>query len=67
VPDGEAPTAAVTLRFLSLGTEFLLSAKKPGVGDIMKRNGDAWIVVDVREDAQGNTVVTLRPRDGSAA
>lgn len=27
----------------------------------MKRDGDEWIVVDVRKDAQGNTVVTLRP------
>lgn len=31
----------------------------------MKRDGDEWIVVDVREDDQGNTVVTLRPVDGN--
>ena len=64
MPNGDAPIEAVTLRFIPLGTEFRLSARKPEIGDIMKRNGDEWIVVDVREDAQGNTVVTLRPTDG---
>ena len=67
MPDGSTPkTEAMTLHFLPLGTEFRLSERKPAIGDVMKRNGDEWIVVDVREDAQGNTVVTLRPTDGKA-
>jgi len=57
---------AVTLRFLPVGTEFRLSARKPKIGEIMSRDGDKWIVVDVRDDGKGNTVVTLRPIDGKA-
>ena len=66
MPDGTAPQEGMTLRFLPLGTEYRLSARKSKIGEIMKRNGDEWIVVDVREDAAGNTVVTLRPTDGKA-
>jgi hypothetical protein len=67
VPFGETPKSdAITLRFVPSGTEYRLSEKKPKVGDVMRRNGDEWVVVDVREDANGNTIVTLRPVDGTA-
>ena len=65
MPEGDTAAEAVTLRFLPLGTEYRLSTREPAIGDIMKRDGDRWIVVDVRKDAQGNTVVTLRAVDGN--
>jgi hypothetical protein len=67
MPLGQTPNKdALTFRFIPSGTEYRLSDKKPKVGDIMRRDGDEWVVVDVREDEQGNTVVTLRPVDGAA-
>lgn len=66
VPEGNTAAESVTLRFLPLGTEYRLSTREPAIGDIMKRDGDQWIVVDVRKDAQGNTVATLRPVHGPA-
>jgi len=56
----------VTLHFVPDGTEYRFSTRKPKIGDHMRRDGDEWLVVDVREDKDGNTVVTLRPVDGAA-
>ena len=51
----------VTVRFGSEATEFILSEKTPKVGDTLKRNGDNWEVVEVREDADGKSTVVLKP------
>jgi hypothetical protein len=68
MPLGETQkTDAITLRFIPRGTEYRLSEEKPKIGDTMRREGDEWVVVDVREDAHGNTVVTLRRVSGAAA
>ena len=37
-----------------------MSANAPKVGDVLKRNGDNWIVETVTEE-DGKTHVTLRP------
>ena len=39
-----------------------MSAKAPDEGDVLRRNGDNWVVEKVHEDDDGNTVVTLRPQ-----
>ena len=39
-----------------------MSEKTPAEGDILTRNGDNWVVEEVREADDGSTVVTLRPR-----
>ena len=50
-----------TVRFPSGETEFRMSDKSPVVGDVLKRNGDNWIVKTVTPSEDGSTVVTLRP------
>ena len=55
----------VTLHFLPEGTEYRFSDRKPTIGDVSRRDGEEWLVVDVREDKDGNTVVTLRPADSA--
>jgi hypothetical protein len=37
----------------------------PNVGDTLKRDKDEWQVIRVGADCLGNTVITLRPTDGS--
>ena len=37
-----------------------MSDDAPAVGDVLKRNGDTWIVEDVTEADDGTAVVTLR-------
>jgi len=57
----------VTVRYGST-TQFVLSDKTPKVGDVLKRNGDNWVVVEIKEDAGGKSTVVLQPglkRDGS--
>ena len=51
-----------TIRYPSGETEFRMSENTPNVGDILTRNGDNWVVEEVREAEDGSTVVTLRPR-----
>ena len=51
-----------TLRYPSGDKEFRMSAKAPDEGDVLRRNGDNWVVEKVREGDEGNTVVTLRPQ-----
>lgn len=46
---------------LPTGTEFRLSDKTPKVGDVLKRNGDNWVVVSVEQQEDGSTAATLRP------
>jgi hypothetical protein len=51
----------VVFRFPPEKSEYRMSQKKPKVGDVLKRNGDNWVVVTVDEERNGTTVVTLRP------
>ena len=51
-----------TLRYPSGDKEFRMSDKAPEKGDVLRRNGDNWVVEKVDEDDDGNTVVTLRPQ-----
>lgn len=56
-------SAGATLRFDPHGGyEYVMSAKTPRVGDVLKRNGDNWIVEEVTKAEDGTSVVTLRPQ-----
>jgi len=50
----------LTVRYPSGDTEFRMSESAPKVGDVLKRNGDNWIVEEVVETIRG-TQITLRP------
>lgn len=50
----------LTVRYPSGDTEFRMSESAPKVGDVLKRNGDNWIVDEVVE-TNGGIQVTLRP------
>ena len=39
-----------------------MSDKSPEVGDVLRRDGDNWVVERVHDDDDGSTVVTLRPQ-----
>jgi hypothetical protein len=52
----------LTLRYPSGDKEFRMSDKAPKKGDVLKRNGDSWVVEEVHEDDDGNTLVTLLPQ-----
>jgi hypothetical protein len=54
-------STALIYRFSRGGSEYRLSEKTPKVGDVLKRDGDNWVVVAVEVQADGTTVVTLRP------
>jgi len=45
----------------SEATEYILSGKKPKVGDVLTRNGDAWIVVEIKDGTDGKSTVVLQP------
>ena len=56
------------VRYPSGDKEFRMSEKAPEEGDVLKRNGDNWVVVEIKEDAGGKSTVVLQPglkRDGS--
>ena len=55
-------SALLTVRFPSGAIEFRMSDAAPAVGDILKRNGDNWIVEEVSDADDGTSVVTLRPQ-----
>jgi hypothetical protein len=57
----DAVTELTTIRFGSVATEFAMSEKSPKVGDILKRNGDNWVVVEVKDDGDGRSTVILQP------
>jgi hypothetical protein len=42
-------------------TEYILGGKRPKVGDVLTRNGDSWIVVEIKEGADGKSTVVLQP------
>ena len=50
------------VRYPSGAKEFRMSETAPEVGDVLRRNGDNWVVEKVHDDDDGNTVVTLRPQ-----
>ena len=55
-------TTLATLRFEpAAGNEYVMSAKQPKVGDVLKRNGDNWTVVEIKNEADGTSTVILRP------
>lgn len=55
-------TSGTTLRFEPRGGfEYVLSEQVPKVGDVLKRNGDNWQVVEVTEEKDGTSTVILRP------
>ena len=62
---GRHASGIFTAHFIASGTEYRASEMEPQVGDTMRHNGDEWIVVDVQEHEQGNTVVKLRPVNGT--
>jgi hypothetical protein len=57
----DAVTTLATLRFESIGHEYVMSEKLPKVGDVLRRNGDNWVVKEIREEKDGTSTVTLRP------
>ncbi len=51
----------VTVRFPHAVSEYQLSDRTPQVGDVLKRNGDNWVVESVTQEKDGTSTVTLRP------
>lgn len=51
----------VTIRYSDGATEYRLSERSPKVGDVLRRNGDNWVVVEIREERDGTSTVILRP------
>ena len=51
----------LTLRYPSGKTEYRTSVTAPVVGDVLRRNGDTWIVAEVSTSASAGAVVRLRP------
>lgn len=56
-----ATSELVTIRYPTGGRVYELSDKTPQVGDVLKRNGDNWIVEEITEERDGSTTVRLRP------
>ena len=52
---------AISIRYSDGQSEFHLSEKTPKVGDVLKRNGDNWVVVEVQPEKDGTSTVILRP------
>ena len=50
----------LTVRFPSGATDFRMSDDAPGVGEILRRKGDTWIVEEIASSDDGTTVVTVR-------
>ena len=50
------------VRYPSGAKEFRMSETAPEVGDVLRRNGDNWVVEEVHEGDDGSTGVTLRPQ-----
>ena len=57
----DAVSDTVVLRFQNEPPEYRLSGKKPKVGEVLKRNGDNWVVERVDEAKDGTCLVSLRP------
>lgn len=52
---------AISIRYSDGASEFRLSENTPKIGDVLKRNGDRWVVVEVRHEKDGTSTVILRP------
>ena len=51
---------SATLHFVLSATEYHYSHKPLKTGDVLIRNGGKWTVTEVKNEADGNTRVTLR-------
>ena len=51
----------LTVRYPSGDIEFRMSETAPEVGDVLKRNGDNWIVEEVSTSEDDTAVLTVRP------
>lgn len=52
----------VTVRFPNAAAEYQLTETTPKVGDVLRRNGDSWVVQEVTQEKDGTSTVTLRAR-----
>ena len=52
---------AVTFRFPRGPSEYHFSEKTPQVGDVLERNGESWVVIEVAHAKDGTALVNLRP------
>jgi hypothetical protein len=57
----EAAVQLLTIRPPSRETEHRIGSHSPARGDLINRNGDAWVVEKVSTTDDGATVVSLRP------
>lgn len=57
----DAAVQLLTILFPSGETEHRIGSHAPARGDLMNRNGDAWVVEEVSTTDDGATVVSLRP------
>ena len=55
-----------TMQYGSEATAYILSGKKPKVGDVLTRNGDTWVVVEIKGGTDGKSTVVLQPGDKPA-
>lgn len=51
----------MTVRYPNSVADYELSESTPQVGDVLKRNGDNWVVETVTQEQDGSATVTLRP------
>jgi hypothetical protein len=56
-----AEVQLITFRLPSGSTEQHIVLHAPKIGDLVNRNGDAWVVEEVSTTDEGATVVSMRP------
>ena len=61
------PTTLLTVRFPDGQSEYTTSEAIPEVGDVLERNGTAWVVVEATEGTDGAVCVTLSVRPSATA
>ena len=57
----DAEVQLLTIRLPSGETEYHIGSRSPEIGDLVNRDGDAWVVDEVSTTDKGATVVFLRP------
>jgi hypothetical protein len=55
------PSDVVLIRFPTGGAEYRVGEKVPKIGDVLKRDGNNWVVAGVHSQGDGTTVVMLEP------